>query len=42
MESRGFQGTIHTLNDLRWKKTDTIAAAIFLSILLVPLLSIPF
>ncbi|OGB61394.1 MAG: cobalt ECF transporter T component CbiQ [Caldithrix sp. RBG_13_44_9] len=42
MESRGFQGTIHTLNDLRWKKTDTIAAVIFLSILLVPLLSIPF
>jgi cobalt/nickel transport system permease protein len=42
MESRGFQGTIYTLNDLCWKRYDTLVAVIFLAILLLPLLPIPF
>lgn len=42
MESRGFQGTIHTLNDLRWKKTDTVAAVILVVILCIPLFTFTF
>ena len=42
MESRGFQGTIHTLNDLRWKKSDTVAAVIFVIILFIPLFTFTF
>ena len=41
MESRGFQGTIYTLDDLCWKRYDTLAAVIFLTVLLLPLLPIP-
>ncbi len=40
MESRGFQGTIYILNDLRWGKRDSVAAVVFILVLLTPLLSI--
>ena len=42
MESRGFQGTIHTLNELHWKKTDTVTAVIFVIILCIPLFTSTF
>lgn len=39
MESRGFQGNIYTLTDLRWRMSDSLVAVIFFLTVLVPFIS---
>ena len=40
MESRGFRGEVHTITDLKWKKSDSIALTIFILVLFVPGISL--